>query len=1036
MFKLLPIFKNKITSYSILSTALLCAPVFVYAEDKAIIVFDASGSMWGQLEGKTKIEIAKDTLSDVVSNWDESKQLGLIAYGHRKKGDCSDIETLIPVSNVDKAGIISQVKKINPKGKTPISASIRMAADELKFTEDEATVILISDGLESCKADPCATAAELEKLGVNFTAHVVGFGVDEKTSKQLKCIAENTGGKYLNASNAKQLNEALQEVVEKPKQLTIKAVNADTGKAFKEVIKWNLINQETEEAIQLSRIAVGGKVTIVSADEPSTDNAKTVTPGNWLVSGSTGLYSGEQSTEITIDEDQTVVVEMKKLLPKVNIVAADEAQVGTALELSWEAEKPLIGTINLQLADSKHNQYTKPSVYTKDKTEAEMRLPGKPGDYVLRYFESADRKTVITEHPITLKPADIKIIAADEIGTGSELDLSWEAPKTSQAIINLQVADDKPNYNSRPYFYVQNNKDNQATMRMPSQEGDYVLRYYNQSDRTLMAERPIKLLAETITITAPDEIGTGTELDLSWEAPKSAQAVINLQLANEKPSFNSRPYFYVQNNKNSEATMRMPSQEGDYVLRYFNQSDRKMMAERPIKLVAETITITAPDEIGTGTELDLSWEAPKSAQAVINLQLADEKPSFNSRPYFYVQNNKNSEATMRMPSQEGDYVLRYFNQSDRKLMAERPIKLVAETITITAPDEASAGTNIDLSWDAPKSAQAIINLQLADEKPNFNSRPYFYVQNKKDGSASMRMPSVEGNYIIRYYNQSDRKVMAERPISIASVAVSINAPDEAVAGTEIDLTWDAPKGLDSFINIHPADEKPNYNARPYVYTKKKASAVLRMPSAAGDYILRWYNRNDRKMMHERPITIIEAEISIDAPDEAIAGTEIDLTWDAPKDLNSFINIHPADEKPNYNAKPYVYTKKKASAVLRMPSTAGTYILRWYNRNDRKMMHEREITVVAAEINITVPDEIKANSEIEIAWEAPKGLNSFINIQKAGEKPSYNAKPYLYTRKNIADYMKMPAEAGDYVLRWYNRDDRKMIVEKEITVIPE
>ena len=1035
MFSQINILLKRIIRYSILSVTLIFNAVAT-ADDRAIIVFDASGSMWGQLEGKTKIEIAKDTVSDVVTNWDDSKLLGLMAYGHRKKGDCKDIETLIPVTKVDKAGIISQVKKINPKGKTPISASIRMAAEELKFTEDEATVILISDGKESCKADPCATADELEKLGVNFTAHVVGFGVDEKTSKQLKCIADNTGGNYFNADNAKQLNDALQQVVKKPKQLTIKAVNADTGKPFKEVIKWNLINQESEEVIQLSRVAVGGKITIVSESDTEISTDKTITPGNWLVSGSTGLYSGQKSTVVTVDDDQTVTVEMKKLLPVVTILAADEAIIGTALNISWEAEKPLIGTINLQLAGSKHNQYTKPSVYTKNKKEAEMRLPGEAGEYVLRYFESADRKTVITEHPIILKPADIKIIAADEIGTGSELDLSWEAPKTSKAVINLQLADDKPNYHSRPYFYIQNKKDNEAVMRMPSKEGDYVLRYYNQSDQTLMAERPIKLVPETITITAPVEIGTGTELDLTWEAPKSAQAVINMQLADEKPNFHSRPYFYVQNKKNNEATMRMPSQEGEYILRYYNQSDQSVMAERPIKLVAEKITIEAPDEIGTGTELDLTWDAPKSAQAVINLQLAEEKPNYNSRPYFYVQNKKNNEATMRMPSQEGDYVLRYYNQSDQSMMAEQPIRLVAETIVIDAPNEASAGTVIDLTWDAPKSAQAVINLQLAGEKPNFNSRPYFYVQNKKDGTANMRMPSVEGDYVLRYYNQSDRKVMAESEISIKSVSVKIDAPEEAVAGTVIDLSWEAPKGLDSLINIHPADEKPNYNARPYIYTKKKDSDVLRMPSVAGDYILRWFNRNDRKIMHERPIKITEATIVINAPEEATAGTEIELNWEAPKDLDSFINIHPADKNPNYNAKPYVYTKKKDSAFLRMPSISGEYTLRWFNRNDREILYERAIKIIAAEINIDVPDEIKVNSEIEISWQAPKGLNSFINIQKIGEKPSFNAKPYVYTKKKTADYLKMPSETGDYVLRWYNRHDRKIVAEKEISIISE
>ena len=36
------------------------------AADKAIIVLDASGSMWGQIDGKPKLEIARETLRTVL----------------------------------------------------------------------------------------------------------------------------------------------------------------------------------------------------------------------------------------------------------------------------------------------------------------------------------------------------------------------------------------------------------------------------------------------------------------------------------------------------------------------------------------------------------------------------------------------------------------------------------------------------------------------------------------------------------------------------------------------------------------------------------------------------------------------------------------------------------------------------------------------------------------------------------------------------------------------------------------------------------
>src|SRR5689334_18088360 len=65
------------------------------AADRAIIVLDASGSMWAQIDGKSRIEIARDTLKQVLAGVPAELELGFMAYGHRTKGDCSDIEMLV-----------------------------------------------------------------------------------------------------------------------------------------------------------------------------------------------------------------------------------------------------------------------------------------------------------------------------------------------------------------------------------------------------------------------------------------------------------------------------------------------------------------------------------------------------------------------------------------------------------------------------------------------------------------------------------------------------------------------------------------------------------------------------------------------------------------------------------------------------------------------------------------------------------------------------------------------------------------------------
>jgi uncharacterized delta-60 repeat protein len=193
--------------------ALGLAALPAMASGQSILVLDASGSMWGQLDGRTKIEVARDAVNAMTQDWPADQTLGLIAYGHRRKGDCTDIEVLLPADARDNARLRDKVAALTPKGMTPITSSVRAAAEALKFTEQKATVILVSDGEETCNADPCALGTELEQLGIDFTANVIGFDLPEgKAREQLQCLARNTGGRYLEARDAAGLNAALGEV--------------------------------------------------------------------------------------------------------------------------------------------------------------------------------------------------------------------------------------------------------------------------------------------------------------------------------------------------------------------------------------------------------------------------------------------------------------------------------------------------------------------------------------------------------------------------------------------------------------------------------------------------------------------------------------------------------------------------------------------------------------------------------------------------------------------------------------------------------
>ncbi len=200
----------------------LCLQTFAQQDTPSPILFiyDASGSMWGQLDGKTKKEIASEVLATSVTNLPENQNIGLVAYGHRTKGDCEDVEFMVDITNNSKEKIKNAVNGINPLGRTPLARSATLAINSLRDSKTKATIILITDGIESCDGNICDVVTRAKADGIDFKLHIVGFGLKEGETEQLKCAANAGGGKYYDAADASGLGQGLTEAttqtVDKP----------------------------------------------------------------------------------------------------------------------------------------------------------------------------------------------------------------------------------------------------------------------------------------------------------------------------------------------------------------------------------------------------------------------------------------------------------------------------------------------------------------------------------------------------------------------------------------------------------------------------------------------------------------------------------------------------------------------------------------------------------------------------------------------------------------------------------------------------
>ena len=186
--------------------------------DRAVeVVVDASQSMWGQIAGRSKMDIAKTTLDEVTYWLPEDLELALRVYGATsapKQNNCTDSSLLVPFRENNRDYIRQAIAGLRPMGQTPIAYALNQVARDFEASQDDRIVVLVTDGIESCGGDPVMAARQLREQGI--TVHLIGFGLGsaaDEDAASLRAIAAASGGRYVTASSAEELKSALAETV-------------------------------------------------------------------------------------------------------------------------------------------------------------------------------------------------------------------------------------------------------------------------------------------------------------------------------------------------------------------------------------------------------------------------------------------------------------------------------------------------------------------------------------------------------------------------------------------------------------------------------------------------------------------------------------------------------------------------------------------------------------------------------------------------------------------------------------------------------
>ncbi|MFN4128615.1 MAG: vWA domain-containing protein [Paracoccaceae bacterium] len=698
------------------------------------IVYDVSGSMWGQIDGVAKVTIAREVLGDLLDDWPPARQFGLIAYGHRREGDCTDIEQVVPLGTFDAAEVRARINSLMPRGRTPLTDAVRMAAESMRYQDEPATVILVTDGLETCNADPCALAGDLAQAGVDFTAHVVGFDIAEADRAQVACIAEATGGLFLPADSAEELSQALTQVTTAEPvilPLTLRAVDARDGTPLP-AADWVVTG-----ATGTPLTATGSGAMQVELD-----------PGAYRIEATAPGFAGGLDLAVDAATPDSIDVPLDRVLAGLVLRAVD-AQTGAPIPgVAWTLLNTGTETSLSETATGDRlDLLVEPGDYRVDAAHK-----GRSGGDLVTASLDEDREVVIT---LALDLPEASVQSAAEIAAGSVFEVAWTGPDDAQDYITI-VPSGAPEGDYGDYWRT--NRGNPAQVTAPDALGAHELRYVHHETRRVLASQPVTLTPVSATLTAPDEAPAGSVITVDWEGPDNPQDYITIVEAGA-PEGSYTDYW--RTNRGSPAQVTAPDGLGNYELRYVVQQSGRTLASRPVTLTAVSAGLMAPDTLVPGGQVEIAWQGPDNPQDYITIVKAGE-PEGSYTDYW--RTNRGSPARLTAPTEPGDYELRYVvNQSGRTL-ASLPVVVGVGEISLNVLGDVVAGGVVMIEWSGPGRYEDFIQIVPQDAPDEATASRE--TRATQGSPLQLFAPPSAGSYEIRYRASDSGEVLARIPLEV------------------------------------------------------------------------------------------------------------------------------------------------------------------------------------------------------------------------------------------------------------------------------
>lgn len=302
------------------------------------------------------------------------------------------------------------------------------------------------------------------------------------------------------------------------------------------------------------------------------------------------------------------------------------------------------------------------SVPTSRGSPVRVRMPAEPGAYELRYVMSAGT-TVLARKPLEVLPVTAWLRADARALAGASLEVDWDGPDYDGDVVAIA-----PEGAERAMSRRSTSAGAPLEVAVPLEPGAYELRYVMSQDDTVLATRPLEVLAVTATLEAAGEARAGAPVAVSWEGPAHDGDYLAVARPDD-PGYES--FRFVRDG--SPLILDMPASTGAYELRYVASSiGETVLARRPITLTPVEASLAGPEEIAAGANMAVTWEGPDYRRDYVAIARAGAPEGENET---FVYTSEDSPAVLVAPDAPGAYELRYVLGRDDSVLARAPVRV-------------------------------------------------------------------------------------------------------------------------------------------------------------------------------------------------------------------------------------------------------------------------------------------------------------------------------------------------------------------------